>query len=649
MHIRFLGLLAALLCVTVASTGCIINNANGQDDEPRPGDVSFIWTFSGASARRCSDVPEVKSVRISIPGQSLANGGLQPCGSEGVDGTILRNVAPGIYNYTVEALGDSGQVLYSGSGSFSVDGNAQVSVTLTPVGHQPASGDVSFLWAFSGSSTRRCADVPEVKSMRITIPGRSLANGGVYACNSVGVDGVTLRAFAPGSYGYTVEALGGTGQLLYSGSGSFTVDGDTRVNVSLDPSGPRPGDVTFVWSFSGSPIRHCADVPDVKSIRITIPGQVLANGGVYACSTAGVDGIALLAFAPGAYGYTVEARGDSGAVLYSGSGSFTVNGNTRVDVSLEPVGPRPGDVTFVWRFSGAPVRYCADVPDVKSIHITIPGQVLMNGGVYPCNTAGVDGIALRDFAPGSYSYTVEALGDSGAVLFSGSGSFTVNGDTRVDVSLAPSGGANSYALISWTFPANTTSSNPTCAQAGVVSVDIRIDGGAWSRLECVAGSGGGSVRTPLLAQGQHALEFIALSGDGRPYYSRQGTLETRTGSPVSVSYVFSPVGGMALKWQLLDGSAPKSCADAGVTSMLINLKDKATGVLVYGDSGDPRSCEGAPVIYQYLRPGSYEVYIRGMKGSTIAYSNEFIPPTLTVTAFEQKTGADAVTLTLTRQ
>jgi hypothetical protein len=38
-----------------------------------------------------------------------------------------------------------------------------------------------------------------------------------------------------------------------------------------------------------------------------------------------------------------------------------------------------------------------------------------------------------------------------------------------------------------------------------------------------------------------------------------------------------------------------------------------------------------------------------MNGSTIAYTNEDSPTTLTVVAFQQKTAADAVMLTLTRK
>jgi hypothetical protein len=420
------------------------------------------------------------------------------------------------------------------------------------------------------------------------------------------------------------------------------------VSVTLTRVGhqPVPGDVSFRWAFAATSTGRCADVPEVKSIRITIPGQTPTNGSLHPCGTGGVDGITLRAFAPGSYSYTVEALGNSNEVLYSGSGSFTVDGNKLVNVSLAPRGPQPGDVTFHWSFASS--GHCADMTDVKSIHITIPGQTLANGGVYACNTAGVDGITLHDFAPGNYTYTLEAINYDGQVIFSGSGFFTVNGNVLVTATLTPASGASSYAYISWSFPATGSSSNPTCTQAGVVSVDASIDGGPWSRLDCALGWGSSQVATPYLTQGSHTLAFIAWSSGGQPYYSGEGTVVTRTGAPVAASFQLKPVGGMALRWELFDGFSYRSCAEAGLSGMLINLRNKATGVLVYGVAGDAQSCTGAPIIYSYLEPGDYEVYIRGMSGSSIAYTNESSPTTLTVKAFQQKTAADAVTIVLTR-
>ncbi|WP_257448783.1 hypothetical protein [Archangium lipolyticum] len=572
MHTRLLRLLAVFLCLTVAGTGCIVNNIDGDNDGgndggnnggndggtgheqmPMPGDVSFLWSFSlpGSLSGRCADVPDVKRVRISIPGKTLADGGISPCNIEGVDGTVLRDFAPGIYNYAIEALGSTDQVLYAGSGSFTVDGHAQVSATLTPSIRPPGPGDITFLWTFagSGSTSGRCVDVPDVKSVRVSIAGQTGELVGTHPCNTAGVDGITLRDFAPGTYFYLLEALGSSGQVLYKAGGSVTLKDIARVNVTLQPTPPPgSGDITFLWTFSDTASGRCADVPDVKSVRITIPGQVLANDGIFAC-----------------------------------------------------------------------------------------------------NNSGVDGIALLSFVSGTYSYTLEALGSSGQVLYKGSGSVTVNGNVRVNVTLAPYGSPSSYAYLSWSFPANSTSQNPTCAQAGVVSVDARIDGGDTVRLECSRGMSGAGVQTPFLEPGRHTLELIGVGSDGQPSYYVNAFLDIQQGSPVSASYRFGAVGGMALSWSLVDGIESRTCSQSGVTRVAINLQDEATGVLIYGTDGDPHGCEDVPVIYRFLRPGSYRVFIRGT-GPGVLYTNENDSPlTLTVTAFQQKTGADAVVVALKRQ
>jgi hypothetical protein len=314
----------------------------------------------------------------------------------------------------------------------------------------------------------------------------------------------------------------------------------------------------------------------------------------------------------------------------------------------------PGDVTFLWTF--APNGRCSDVPDVKNIQISITGESLHNGGVYACNTAGVDGIVLHDFEGGSYPYTIRAIGYDGDTLFEGRGTFTVDGDVRVTIDLTPNG--MSYALVSWYFPPNSYSNNPSCSQAGVTSIKAQIDGGEWVALTCADGMANGGVETPWLADGSHTIQLIAYGRDragrdGMPLYNTSGTFTTSAGSPRSESFRFFEVGGMSLRWELWDNSTTRrTCAEAGLTGMFINLKNLATGDWVYGEAGDFQSCTGAPILYQYLKPGRYAVYIHGMKGSTVAYSNEneAVPDVLTVTAFEQKTASDvAYTVDLFRE
>jgi hypothetical protein len=326
------------------------------------------------------------------------------------------------------------------------------------------------------------------------------------------------------------------------------------------------------------------------------------------------------------------------------------DGNDGPCCTTPPPTGQPGDVTVLWTITNG---RCADAPEVKSIQISIPGETLYNGGVYACNTAGVDGIVLHDFAAGNYTYTLKALSYSGEVLYMGSGGFTVNGNVRVNVDLTPNG--QSYTLISWYFPPNTYSSNPSCSQAGVTSIKASIDDGDWVTLSCEEGMTNGGVPSPYLSAGTHTLQLVAYGYDsagrnGMPLYNSQGTFTTTSGAPTSQNFRFYEVGGISVRWDLWDGYQYRSCAETGLTGMTINLRDKATGALVYGTAGDPQSCTGAPILYQFLKPGSYEVYIRGMVGSSVAYTNEASPTTVTVSAFVQKTKADpSTTIVLTKQ
>src|SRR5688572_18014061 len=139
----------------------------------------------------------------------------------------------------------------------------------------------------------------------------------------------------------------------------------------------------------------------------------------------------------------------------------------------------PGDVTFFWTVIGGT---CADHPEVQSIRINIPGEVLANGGVYPCSVNGTDGIVLHDFAAGGYSFDIDAVGYSNQVLYVSAGTFDVLGNTAVQIDLTPVGVPPSYAYLSWTFPGGVN-----CAQAGISFVDVTIDG-QTTQYECVGGT-----------------------------------------------------------------------------------------------------------------------------------------------------------------
>ncbi len=322
----------------------------------------------------------------------------------------------------------------------------------------------------------------------------------------------------------------------------------------------------------------------------------------------------------------------TGCIFVSGGGG-----------SPPPPPPKPGDITFTWSFAGLS---CNDVPQVKSVVIDIAGQQLQNNGVYPCLANNYPGIVLHDFAGGTYSFTLEAVGYGNERLYSGSGTVTVNGDVRATIDLTPVGGPNSFAYLSWYFPPNSGASNPTCEQAGVTSVDVSIDGAAYLRYSCAAGFNPPGVQSPFLASGNHTIDLVAVSASNYPMYRFTSGLQTTAGAPVAADYgLHWAVGGTAIKWQLTNGTNGYSCSQAGVQTMSINFQDSA-GNMVYGTSGDSQLCDAAPIVYSFLKPGTYRVFIRGTGPGGTYLSNAQTPPTVTVNAAEFPTAQQASTVQL---
>lgn len=290
----------------------------------------------------------------------------------------------------------------------------------------------------------------------------------------------------------------------------------------------------------------------------------------------------------------------------------------------------PGNVTFTWSFYGT---NCADNPSVQRVVINIPGETLQNGGSYPCSASGYPGIVLHDFAPGTYSYTITALGYSNEQLFAGSGTFAVNGDVRVTIDLTPVGSPASYAYLNWHFPPNASSSNPDCASVGVTDMEVDIDG-YLQNFRCVEGRSSPGARTILLNPGTHSIRLRAMDSTGYVYYSFAGSLVTAAGSPSFQDYTLNwAVGGAVVRWQLT--SSNYSCTSARITDIAINFQNVATGAVLWGSFDNPTTWAIKPCSAGYwnfyLPPGTYRIYIKG-SGAGGAYYWPVPEPQTTITA-----------------
>lgn len=321
------------------------------------------------------------------------------------------------------------------------------------------------------------------------------------------------------------------------------------------------------------------------------------------------------------------------ALLMTVTGCIVVSGNP---------GSR-GNVTFLWTLGGST---CAANPDITQVTIEIPGQTLSNGGVYACNSGGTDGIQLLDFAPGTYSYTIEGRTTSGTAIFNGSGNFTVNGDVTVVAGLTIDQSAPGGAYVTWTFPPSGTSgSSPaTCAQtSGPVSgVNVVIDNGAPHAALCTDGQTSPGLLITGLTAGTHTLDLQAHDAAGFVFYRYTGSFTVSPGTNSAQSFTLAyDVGSAALKWTFSNGVTQLSCAQAGITgNVYLNFRD-STGAWWYTDSSGARAdaaipclnggVEGAVVDYMYAN--NYQVFLSATDNTNRNFSTSLTtPPTLTVTA-----------------
>ncbi|MCC6335425.1 MAG: hypothetical protein IT380_15720 [Myxococcales bacterium] len=399
-------------------------------------------------------------------------------------------------------------------------------------------------------------------------------------------------------------------------------------------SGVR-GDVSFLWTFNG---KTCAQSPEVASVTLRIPGQTLMNDGVYSCTNGGADGIKLLNFRPGAYSYEIEGRSNQGAVLYATSGTFTVDGDVLVNAALRSSG---GDVTFFWTFNG---QSCAMVPSVTQVTIQIPGQTLPSSGTFPCLNGGVNGIVLVGIRDGAYTYAIQGRNSAGAILYQLTGNLTVNGNVTVNADLAVAPGAPGDAQFTWRFPATATVAMPTCAQAEgpIVKVLIRIDGDAVGQeFDCSAGDVRASptatgVIFPGLTAGNHTIDLAARDANNFYYYRKLSNFTVVAGSTTANEYTFDwGVGALPIKWTFNNGTTQVDCAQAGISTVTVQLRDSQDQDL-YPGSGVQVPCLSSAVQgtrFPFLYPDTYKIYLQATGTAGVLYTTNFTtPPTGMVAA-----------------
>lgn len=287
-----------------------------------------------------------------------------------------------------------------------------------------------------------------------------------------------------------------------------------------------PGDINVLWSFNG---QSCALVPQVSSVRVSIPGAVLENSGVFACINRTVDGspvsgIRLRDFRGGQYAVTVEGLDNLGRVIFTGTQTVTVNGTVTVTVNTTPTGQASGQAFVSWVFPNN--LGCAQVGDpqrpVTRVLVSIDNQPATT---FPCAqgnpASGNPGaaITIANLSAGTHQIDLIAQDDAGFTYLRAINTLNLN---------MGGGAANQFQLqwvvgslpLRWTIVNNGLTQ--TCQQAGVPQVFINMRNQATGRYTYADAQGNATagVAVPCVnaTSGQQGIVFTFFEAGNHELY-----------------------------------------------------------------------------------------------------------------------------------
>lgn len=271
----------------------------------------------------------------------------------------------------------------------------------------------------------------------------------------------------------------------------------------------------------------------------------------------------------------------------------------------------PGTVTLLWSFNHG--QTCAR-SGVDHLQLSVEGQVLDNGGQYPClDTTHSPGVTLSAFDSGSYRFSLTALDASGNALYSRDGTFDVEGDTQLPVDLAPPAGS-APANVTWSY--RDAAGAPLCGQ-DFDQVELDVDGtpfGSGSVYNCADGSFQG-VLSPPLSAGSHTVTVRAFDSVAAGTVFASGAQNflpgASAGGPVPLDW---EVGGVAVTYNLTDSPTAPACIGSGLTAT-IDFEDVQTHQTLYGSGGTAvPACQVPVIFFLPTSPNPYQVQVQALGG-----------------------------------
>lgn len=315
-----------------------------------------------------------------------------------------------------------------------------------------------------------------------------------------------------------------------------------------------------------------------------------------------------------------------------------------------------GDIIFYWTFAG---RSCAQAPAVEKVHVTLDGpggrQTLEADGYYKCSPAGVDGIRLRDFAAGSYTFRIDALDLANVIIYTTTGTLRVTGpsDPAVNVDLAAVSTTGTVQLF-WEFK-DVNGAVVPCASTGIVDatpvtkLQVFINNESHE-LQCTKSDASGNpvqgwAWTLNAGDYQVAIDGIIVrdAADQRWYSSGEAQqIKVIANQTKNVTIEMLPVAsGATFKPRLVDSAKVPyaTCADAGVKAFWIRLESPGVQPYEYVDS----NCDTV------LSRGLYWSYMPTFQSFDVSSYKWFAEWTVTLEAWDAASGAHNVVGTKTEK
>ncbi|HET9156322.1 MAG TPA: hypothetical protein VFN91_06620 [Myxococcaceae bacterium] len=403
------------------------------------------------------------------------------------------------------------------------------------------------------------------------------------------------------------------------------------------------GALTVAWNFGG---RSCSQV-GVTQVKIAIGGEPLSQD-TFDCESSLAT---FTNFYAGTYNVTVQGLDANGAVIWTGSQSVRLRGDTSVSVSLQPVGNQ-NTLTVAWTFGGGTCLGAA----VDQVRIAVSG-VPLSQDTFDCRN-GVT--TLTGFFQGTYSVTVQGLDSTGAIIWSGSQSVTVNGNANVSVDLQPLSQQNAVYYLGWTLDPATGDPGqvPLCGAGQVLDkVAIFIDdmNQSLGSYDCDQGTAGNLVITPYVTEGSHSIVLLAYnSQENVTAYAETDAFQLTfvtggQGASQTVPLHWN-VGGLQVGWAPYasmsdyNSDTRQSCTAAGIADLVLGFQSTQGGQPSVQTFSLGSSCN-ASVVLNNVYTGSLTPYIDacgpggtpglcGMQGGAQAIYREnpalVNPPTVTV-------------------